>query len=274
MTQTFYEISPGYGYCLSIDDAHATIRAYQEQLQSRFCVSNVKKGFGNIDINEKPRKLFWEDTQKSKVTRECLLFDGVPFYILGKKVFTCEHGRNKNKYQRKQSDKKPTTKKVGCPAMVYMKEVFKFPAYMISQNENILKSNMAEKLRFDISQGKAVGERRFYINFPQVTDHRNHALFYNGKLMRPDEMPNYEEVANATTSTFETTTLEHQPGDGQYCRELIEELMRQTYVSNNEALLQTEEMLKGVLQYVRQKEVIEIEVTCPVVENNIEEDLL
>ena len=102
--------------------------------------------------------------------------------------------------------------------MVYMKEVFKFPAYMvirfslififvqmyiavklvthfsychnlkhfvimsvyvqISQNENILKSNMAEKLRFDISQGKAVGERRFYINFPQVTDHRNHALFY------------------------------------------------------------------------------------------------
>ena len=49
-----------------------------------------------LDVREKPRKIHWEDDQRGKVTRECLLYDGVPFHILGKKVFYCEFGRNRS----------------------------------------------------------------------------------------------------------------------------------------------------------------------------------
>ena len=49
-----------------------------------------------VDVGAKSRKIHWEDDQRGKVTRECLLYDGVPFHILGKKVFYCEFGRNRN----------------------------------------------------------------------------------------------------------------------------------------------------------------------------------
>jgi len=49
----------------------------------------------NTDVGARCRKIHWEDDQKAKVTRECLLYDGVPFHILGKKVFCCEFGKNK-----------------------------------------------------------------------------------------------------------------------------------------------------------------------------------
>ena len=37
---------------------------------------------------------------------------------------------------------------------------------------------MAEKLRNDYLAGNAQGERRFYIVFPNIKEHQNHAVYY------------------------------------------------------------------------------------------------
>ena len=41
---------------------------------------------------------------------------------------------------------------------------------------------MADKLRSDIAEGKAEGERRIYIVFPNIKEHRNHAVYYVSRL--------------------------------------------------------------------------------------------
>ena len=48
MAGMFYEIIPGYGYCLNVDDAHNTIRVYQEQTRNRYCSTIKTPKFGEI----------------------------------------------------------------------------------------------------------------------------------------------------------------------------------------------------------------------------------
>ena len=65
-------------------------------------------------------------------------YDGVPFRPLQTKTYDCQHG----KYYYKQPERKTkrlclqTTKKMGCPVHMTVKEYHLYPDYRITEEEN------------------------------------------------------------------------------------------------------------------------------------------
>ena len=54
--------------------------------------------------------------------------------------------------------------------------------FQIDENSVAARTKMADKLRSDIAEGKAEGERRIYIVFPNIKEHRNHAVYYVSRI--------------------------------------------------------------------------------------------
>ncbi|KAK4304902.1 hypothetical protein Pmani_023169 [Petrolisthes manimaculis] len=68
----------------------------------------------------------------------------------------------------------PVSKKVNCPAKIFLKDVIKFPEFKVEANsrqEKRIKSNL---LRLALRDGRAGGERRIYIQLPRDSDHCDH----------------------------------------------------------------------------------------------------
>jgi len=91
-----------------------------------------------IDPFGKPRKIFFKG--------ERLPFDGVPYMIIGSKIFDCQHGPDRKKNEKAKSSTQKEgdhpfrerrflpqdTIKFGCPAKILRSEVIKFPGYKVN----------------------------------------------------------------------------------------------------------------------------------------------
>ncbi|XP_044176187.1 uncharacterized protein LOC114973334 [Acropora millepora] len=123
----------------------------------------------------------WED-QRMK-------FDGIPYFVLGQKIYDCRNGKDRKKawkqkrkeMKQKEGDHHYTkrtkkmvqdTKKMGCPAQVIVREIMKFPQFQISTDSPKRRRKASERLReYFLEQKDLTGERRFYIELPEVKDH-------------------------------------------------------------------------------------------------------
>lgn len=47
-----------------------------------------------IDYKKGSHRLYWEDPKEGNGTK--IKFTGVPFYIMGCKIFDCQHGKDRN----------------------------------------------------------------------------------------------------------------------------------------------------------------------------------
>ena len=75
---------------------------------------------------------------KQLVTDITIEFDGVPFRPIQIKTYDCQHGKHYYK-QRERKTKRlclQTTKKMGCPAHMTVKEYHLYPDYRITEEEN------------------------------------------------------------------------------------------------------------------------------------------
>ncbi|XP_027238369.2 uncharacterized protein [Penaeus vannamei] len=188
-----YMLKPNCGYVLSVDRANEVVNLFQQRTSSRFTCYKVQRSFGRDEWSVDNRKILWQQEE----TRENTLpeFDGVPYILNGTKVLECQYGVNRSAYQKKnhlerkkndlwKEDEVPKhiSKKVDCPAKIFLKDVIKFPDFKVDINSREAKKLKSNNLRTALKEEQVFGERRIYIQLPKESDHCNHR---KGPTSRP-----------------------------------------------------------------------------------------
>lgn len=139
---------------------------------------------------------FWSHSGKAGVPIE---YDGVPFVHVGRWSLICHQGKDigaraKAKYIEKKkrleqegamfSSRKTTTKKVNCPALIYVSHIvkysqFKVPAKFLSENSlptEQLRRTMKEKMRAKHRShpSNVMRVHCYFVRLPEPGDHQGH----------------------------------------------------------------------------------------------------
>ncbi|XP_051503118.1 uncharacterized protein si:dkey-31c13.1 isoform X1 [Myxocyprinus asiaticus] len=171
----------------SLDHFSAYLRQYEEDTKTKFIVLKSDRSFGKSDQTVE-KQLNWEV--------KTVPFNGIPFKVIGKKTYICHQGRDKHAKakQRREETKAQClkedhssvktrrlmqpTKKMGCPATIYVSHIVKFPDYLITEDNPNQKrdksSALREALKKDPSQVRS--EEMFAACFPNIKDHQNHPI--------------------------------------------------------------------------------------------------
>lgn len=166
---------------------------------------------------------YWSHSGKIGVPIE---YDGVPFMHVGRWSLVCHQGRDtgssiKNKYLEKKkkleqeglkvvNSRKSSSKKVNCPAEIYVSHVVKFPQFKVSSRllaDNSLPSepvrkNIKEKLRLMHKRDprKVVRHHCYYVRLPQPGDHQGHPFVAH---VAADDISTKANVVVSNTSTLD-----------------------------------------------------------------------
>ena len=136
-----------FGYVNSVDEAYKLIAEFERGSTTKFSCFKADKGFGNTgmhiyiylkalsraslylsrpcstdpifhynlttDHSNRSHKILWEDPRDIKGAK--IRFIGVPFIILGRKVFDCQHGKDRKAGEkRKRQDAEEVNKILYC----------------------------------------------------------------------------------------------------------------------------------------------------------------
>ncbi len=184
--------TPYEGYVESLEDVHKLITAYEMSTITKFVKTRCSgKLFGVVRFDRKCR-IWWEDIRDTKGVE--LKYDGTPFIIMGSRVMSCIFGpdNNKNYKMRAQEEKvrlslagiddgkkrrhmKTPSKKVGCPAMISIRHIVRFPRHHIDIDDVTNRRQAAVSLKEDFADGVRLPyEERFYVCLPDPTTHAGH----------------------------------------------------------------------------------------------------
>ncbi|KAI4825238.1 hypothetical protein KUCAC02_020925 [Chaenocephalus aceratus] len=112
----------------------------------------------NTDVQPSPeKKIYWQ--------LKCVPYDGVPFQLVGTKIYGCHQGkdrctRQKEKYHA-QKEKQAledhvfnarrhlvqNTKKMDCPAQITVSQVMTFPGFKIAENSKAKRRELSAALK-------------------------------------------------------------------------------------------------------------------------------
>ncbi|XP_071810353.1 uncharacterized protein [Asterias amurensis] len=176
----------------SEDEVKQKVSDYEKNTGTHFIMLKKEKGYSQTEW--KVKRLNW--SQKSRATVP-IAFDGTPFMYLGQVLLSCQHGKDKNigikkKYREKaalrslnkEDDYTPTkrllspsTKKMGCPALISIKKVVKFPDFKVpvdasSHTKRKMFQQVAEAMKRSPESLNA--EMKFYLKIPSSSKHKNH----------------------------------------------------------------------------------------------------
>lgn len=196
--------NPKY-FCLSTtEEVEEAIRKHTEETFSHFVVAKKTKAYGapvtSIDITTKFR-IHWQSRDLT-TTEECAVqipFEGVPFIYIGEKAYMCHLGRSKASKNKpvqpseESFDAKPKrhrsrmTKKQGCPAKIFVKQIAKFPHFRIANNSEYLRTQMSQKLRKSLlsNNGQIEHTIQFIGTLPDISEHSNHDIGENTPVREP-----------------------------------------------------------------------------------------
>lgn len=182
-------------YVPTLDEARKVIEAHEILTGTKYVLWRGLSGFGNSSPKSKGRRILWQEMRKSSdPMRHGIERDGVPFMVCGEIIYDCVHGNDTHKSWKslyakriKEQEEKGTpiktrkrlsiSKKVGCPARIYLKEVIRFPDHKPPKFTEFHKKETSKRLRNDIDSGKDVRfERRIYISLPTVDEHQFHLI--------------------------------------------------------------------------------------------------
>ncbi|XP_041452595.1 uncharacterized protein LOC121405721 [Lytechinus variegatus] len=174
------EFPPPFGYVRDIESAETLRRRFEQKFGVRFSTYRQSKDYGKEDIKIDHHKVCWEDG--SRLRQGHLVFDHIPYIVIGIKTLDCQYGRDRHVARKKRSlaqeddqkrRKRLSGKKVDCPAQISFRDILKFPDYKIESNTVWRRKAMSEKLRKSLSTGSDVKiERRIYVKFPEASDHK------------------------------------------------------------------------------------------------------
>ncbi|PIK58479.1 hypothetical protein BSL78_04612 [Apostichopus japonicus] len=129
-------------------------------------------------------KILWNDG--TEVT-EKIPFDGVPYVLLGSKTMDCMYGPDRCKSLKakknladgelsKKRKKRGESRKVDCPAQIYLREIHKFPEFKIPFNSQYNRRVTSKGLRKALEDDLDIGERRIYVALPRLRAHQGHSV--------------------------------------------------------------------------------------------------
>ncbi|KAG7171727.1 Zinc finger protein 26-like 12 [Homarus americanus] len=201
-----HDVKPNFGYWFDVEEATRQVSLYEEKTGTRFGFQREDANFGTGTLNNEDCRIQWEENEKYQGER--LVFDGVPFVVLGTRHLGCQYGiRNavkKDKYiewRKEHVGHNSPPRRGSCPAKVILKEVIKFPDYKIDANTNYEKKKWSKVIRDDLVMGTAHPQQRIYVELPDSEAHVHsvllkkvsedtvsrpnplHCLICNGKLL-------------------------------------------------------------------------------------------
>nr|XP_047132524.1 uncharacterized protein LOC124811229 [Hydra vulgaris] len=150
---------PLYKTASKLDEAHTLIKDHELEYTVRFSTSFSTKDFGNTDLKKKPHKIYW--------STDSIEFSGIPFMMIGTKIFDCHHGYDRNlsrKEYNKQNRKAlnidhdcrrkyariQNCKKFDCPAQLIITEYLEFPEYKLILDTVRNRRAKSKELRYAI----------------------------------------------------------------------------------------------------------------------------
>ncbi|XP_057294334.1 calcium-responsive transcription factor-like [Hydractinia symbiolongicarpus] len=143
----------------------------QHEIETGTSYSNYFKdvAFGEDKIELKGKCILFED-KKSAISQ--IMFEGVPFIVVGTKSLDCAHGTDRNaSHKKKRKENKlqnkndhsigasrflaQVSKKMDCPAKIILRDIISFPDYKIDKLTEWKKKNCAKKLKNDWAANKS-----------------------------------------------------------------------------------------------------------------------
>ncbi|XP_076057891.1 decapping enzyme, scavenger [Oratosquilla oratoria] len=176
----------------SLNEAQNWFELYKNETLSKWRVFRSTKSFGctglRADNVMKTKKILWSVKAKQGIGWS---FDGVPRILVGKRQWMCHLGpdlcqKKKERYKRQKEERKALgfacgknrnrkSKKVGCPAMVYLTHLIRFPEYKVTVNRIRARKAASKRLKDDIMAGKAIAaEHQFLLKLPDPSCHEGH----------------------------------------------------------------------------------------------------
>ena len=163
------------------------------------------------------RMRFWSHAGKVGIPIE---YDGVPFVHVGRWSLLCHQGKDiaakaKQRYFERKAQilvknsslsnisRRTTTKKVNCPAEVYVSHIVKYPQFRVpksSAKENLMptehiRRGIKDKIRTK-NPSKIVHQHCYIVRLPDVSDHSGHPCVASAAVIR-------DRPAVSNISTFD-----------------------------------------------------------------------
>ncbi|XP_059215614.1 uncharacterized protein si:dkey-31c13.1 [Centropristis striata] len=179
-------------------DLEKFLQTLEETTATKYIVHSCDKNF--LDAAWQPTqrmRVRWEWSQESGTAS--IPFDGLPFIFIGYQYFGCHQGRDKAKqkklkyaeakekeYNQKNRRLVQNTKKVGCPAVLNISRIAKFPGYKLEENKEHQRRKMVTSLKEALEKdpSSVLWENLYYVRTPVIQDHVGHPVYGQGAVVR------------------------------------------------------------------------------------------
>lgn len=177
----------------SSDDVDAFIKRLEKESQTKFVTFSVDRHYNDKEWQPLPvNRVHWQWAGGAGMP--AIEFTGTPFMFMGSKRLVCHQGKDlavsqKRKYfeekARKmledqsfanQKSRRPSTKKVGCPAAISISKIATFPKFKVHENTERNKKAASKILRLALERDPVVWETCY-----AVTHSNEHAGHANGR---------------------------------------------------------------------------------------------
>ncbi|KAM6936939.1 uncharacterized protein FYW49_020751 [Xenentodon cancila] len=179
----------------SSTEVEAFIARLEEESLTKFITFSVDRHYNDKDWQPLPiNRVHWQWAGGSGMP--AIEFTGIPFMFVGSKRLVCHQGKDlavaqKRKYfeekARKmledhsfgsQKSRRPSTKKVGCPAAVSISKIATFPKFKVEDNTERSKKTASKILRMALERDPVIWETRYAVT--HLSEHAGHANARNG----------------------------------------------------------------------------------------------
>ncbi|KAL3060845.1 hypothetical protein OYC64_015230 [Pagothenia borchgrevinki] len=171
----------------TLKDFEEALADVEETTITKYIVNKKEPVFGENNVQLSPgEKLYWQ--------LKCVPYDGVPFQLVGIKIYGCHQGkdrctRQKEKYHA-QKEKQAledhvfnarrhlvqNTKKMDCPAQITVSQVMKCPGFKIAENSKAKRRELSAALKAVVAADPSTVEvvMEYHTCFTPESDHQNH----------------------------------------------------------------------------------------------------
>ncbi|XP_041923317.1 uncharacterized protein si:dkey-31c13.1 [Alosa sapidissima] len=160
------------------------LRDYEEETITKFTVLTKDRSFGQDDPKAGLKKIMWE--------LKYVPFDGTPFEVVGRKIYSCHQGIDKHKKEKQARQQKllddqadhnyretrclvQDTKKLDCPAKVNVFHIIRFLDYKVF-TEVLDKNKVLCVCALQTDLSAVHFEEQYVACFPNVEEHENHPV--------------------------------------------------------------------------------------------------
>ncbi|NP_001373190.1 uncharacterized protein LOC100002197 isoform 1 [Danio rerio] len=242
-------------------------KSYVHDTMTKFVVWTKDRSFGVEDPKLGSKCIVWE--------LQYVPFDGIPFMLVGRMVYSCHRGADKHKHQKQKrqeqllddssdhSNKEKrrrlrVSKKLDCPARIYVVHLIRFPDYKIPENIPKQRKASACQLRRAIASNPSAVkfDEQYVAYFPGVDEHKKHTVVgeateiqetVDTTVQKPIET--LVDDGNTPTQDDDTNRIKQKQ---QKCESLLREISELTSDLHDELFLDSLTVrLKDLLEDVR-----------------------